>query len=97
MRDSYAASIGLAVDVLLVDAARGATAALRIAGLIVAIATATAKANRIRCCLAVIRSCPETRTRLITIEHFAQRRYPPSGIVRSFSDRAQSSVRANVI
>jgi len=85
VRGSYAASTGLSVDVLLVDAAGGAAAALRTAGPIVTVATATAQANRIRCCLAVIRPSPEPRTRLITIKHFAQRRYPPSGIVRSFS------------
>jgi hypothetical protein len=66
----------------------GAAAALRAVSPIVTVANAAAQANRIQCCLAVIRPSPETRTRPITVQHFAQRRYPPSGIARWFSAQA---------
>jgi hypothetical protein len=74
MRGSCTTRAWLSVDVLLVDAAGGAAAALQTVDPIVTVATATAQANRIRCCLAVIRSSPETETRSITLTHFAQRR-----------------------
>ncbi len=63
MRASYSGSTGRSVDVLLVDAVGGAAAALRAVSPIVTVANAAAQANRIQCCLAAIRSSPETRTR----------------------------------
>jgi hypothetical protein len=63
MLAAYEARTGRSVDVLLVDAVGGAAAALRAVSPIVTVANAAAQANRIQCCLAAIRSSPETRTR----------------------------------
>ena len=63
MRGPYAVSAGLSVDVLRVDAVGASAVALGAAGPIVTVATATAQANRIQCCIAAIRWSLEKRER----------------------------------